>query len=400
MNRDHLNMMGPIMASVASFIRNTPAVTLRRFFETTGIGLPSAVAWQAAEPELARNLLRALEEIAAADRARVVTDLERAATIADEPGQVALYSVTKHRSQLDELRNANDRALWMFLNEPDAFRHAEEVRFTDERRRGRMWDGFVCAPDLTVHRDGAALDAFKRGIRECFETENVHTDIFDRHRTAFDGANFAIVQITVYSEGPTDDFLEFDSGELIRRPRRPVFEAALTYEPGPGVIEVVAKDREKREGLVRLLARDLLDTEFREQRIPLRQYDLSVLMRPFTFPTDPADGLETVRVNLLRLMPVDSAAERVTLECTRQSSGTIWDMAHERFHTANPLSGGWDVTQAKLTIKFHPDASSRRGRTLPLTITMPHGCDLKDRTERERLVGNKYLRNWGILRDV
>ena len=144
----------------------------------------------------------------------------------------------------------------------------------------------------------------------------------------------------------------------------------------------------------------LLGTEFQDKRIPLRKYDLSVLLHPFSFPTDPEDGIESVRVNQLRLMPIDSAAERVTLECTRQSNVTIWDMARQRFHAANPLSGGWVLTQAKLTIRFHPDAGSRRGRTLPLTITMPHGCDLKDRTERERIVGNKYLRKWGILGDV
>jgi hypothetical protein len=388
------------VASVASFVRNTPVGTLKAYFEKTGIGLPPAVDWGATEPAAARNLLSAFAEMTTADRTRVENDIDRVAAIANEPGQVALYSVTQDRRLLDELRNPNDRSLWMFLNESDAFRRAEEVRFTDERRRGRMWDGFVCAPGLTVHRDGAALDVFKRGIRDCFETANVHTDIFDRHRTAFDGADYEIVQVTVYSEGPTDDFLEFNEGELIRRPRRPVFEAALTYEPGPGVIEVVAKEREKREDLVRILARDLLDTEFREQRLPLRRYDLSVLLHPFSFPTDPADGIESVRVNQLRLMPIDSAAERVTLECTRQSNSTIWDMARERFHSANPLSGGWVVTQTKLTIRFHPDADSHRGRTLPLTITMPHGCDLKDRTERERIVGNKYLRNWRILRDV
>jgi hypothetical protein len=99
-------------------------------------------------------------------------------------------------------------------------------------------------------------------------------------------------------------------------------------------------------------------------------------------------------------MPIDSVGERATLECTRQTSRTIWEMARERFGGASPLLGCWVVTQAKLTIRFHPDAGARRGRTLPLTITMPHGCDLKDRTERERVVGNKYLRQWGILRDV
>jgi hypothetical protein len=166
------------------------------------------------------------------------------------------------------------------------------------------------------------------------------------------------------------------------------------------VIEVVAKDRERREALVRMFARDLLATEFQQERIPLRQYDLSILMSPFTFPTDPADGIDTVRVNLLRLMPMDRAAERVTLECMRQSGDTIWNMAREHFHNANPLAGGWVVTQAKLTIKFHPIGTSRRGRTLPLTITMPHGCDLKDRTQHERIVGNKYLSEWGILRDI
>jgi hypothetical protein len=387
------------VASVASFIRNTPAGTLKGYFERTAVELP-AVDWAATEPAIVRDILSAFEKLAKPDRERVENDLDSVAAIADEPGQVALYSVTQARAQLDVLLNANDRALWMFLNESDAFRHAEEVRFTDERRHGRMWDGFVCASGLNVHRDGTALDAFKRGARECFETENVHTDIFDRHRTAFDGMDFEIVQITVYSEGPRDDFLEFDDGELVRRPRRPVFEASLTYEPAPGVIEVVAKNRERREALVRMFARDLLATEFREERIPLRQYDLSVLMNPFTFPTDPADGIDTVRVNLLRLMPIDRAAERVTLECMRQSGGTIWNMAREHFHGANPLTGGWIVTQAKLTIKFHAGGTSRRGRTLPLTITMPHGCDLKDRTQHERIVGNKYLREWGILRDI
>ena len=30
---------------------------------------------------------------------------------------------------------------------------------------------------------------------------------------------------------------------------------------------------------------------------------------------------------------------------------------------------------------------------------MPHGCDLKDRTERERLIGEKYLLQWDLVRD-
>jgi len=30
---------------------------------------------------------------------------------------------------------------------------------------------------------------------------------------------------------------------------------------------------------------------------------------------------------------------------------------------------------------------------------MPHGCNLRDQTEEEQLIGEKYLRRWGILAD-
>ncbi len=240
--------------------------------------------------------------------------------MADEAGQTALFGVAQDRDALDTLENRYARALWMFLNDPDAFRHAEEVRFTDERRRGRMWDGFIGTPDLVVPRDTQDIEAFKLGVRQRFQSRNVHVDIFDRCRPMFEGEDCSLVQITVYREGLPDDFLEFENGDLVRRPRRPVFEAALTYEPTTGVIEVVADDRESREDLVRLLARDLLGAEFEDRRLPLRKYDLAVLQRPYAFPTDPADGIESVRVNQLRLMPLDSVGASRSNPCGMQAA--------------------------------------------------------------------------------
>jgi len=81
----------------------------------------------------------------------------------------------------------------------------------------------------------------------------------------------------------------------------------------------------------------------------------------------------------------------------RGSEETIWEMAARHFGDRNPLLGGWVVTQAKLSIAFQPKGVARRGRVLALTITMPHGCNLKDLTPEEQLIGEKYLRRWGIL---
>src|SRR5581483_11403545 len=131
------------MASVATFIRNTPTATLRAYFQHAGITLPATVNWSAPTTDFVRPLVRAVDEMDEASRARVLNDAERVGSMADEAGQTALYGVTQNRDALDALENGHARALWMFLNDSDAFRHAEEVRFTDERRRGRMWDGFI-----------------------------------------------------------------------------------------------------------------------------------------------------------------------------------------------------------------------------------------------------------------
>lgn len=173
----------------------------------------------------------------------------------------------------------------------------------------------------------------------------------------------------------------------------------MTYEPATGVIEVVAGDRESRAQLAQYLARDLLGFEFSSEKVPLRRYDLGVLLSPFDFPTDLEDCIDQVEVRQLRLMPIDKVTRRVTLECMAKEDATVWQMADEEFGAGTPLRDGWVITQAKLVIKFHPKGDARRGRTQPLMITMPHGCNLKDQTEEEQLIGEKYLRRWGIRVD-
>src|SRR5690554_2992847 len=144
------------MASVTNFIRNTPPAWLRDYFTKTGIMLPTPVDWDASEPEIVKPLLQAVDEMDDEARGRIINDGERVSAMADDAGQTALYSVIDDRDVFDELENGHARSLWLFLHDRDRFRHAEEVRFTDERRRGRSWDGFICDANLSVRRDAHA----------------------------------------------------------------------------------------------------------------------------------------------------------------------------------------------------------------------------------------------------
>lgn len=388
------------MPAVAAFIRRTPATSLRAYFDRPEIGLPDEFDWSVPEADLAKPLLSAIDNMSRVQRDRVSNDAERVHALSTAAGQAAIYSVADDPTLLDQLENPYARALWMFLNAPDFFRHAEEVRFTEDRRRGRLWAGYITEPGCVVRRDPTTLKTFISAIKEFSGAAHAEIDIFDRVRTTLEGTECDLVQVTIYREGRPDDLLRFDdNGALVRQAYRPVFEAAVTYEPATGVIEIVANDKLTRIEIVKATVTHLLGIEFEDNRLPLRCYDLSVLLKPYDFPTDAEDGIENVEVRELRLMPLDDSSRRVTLENMARADGTIWSMADELFEDRTPLRDGFVITRAKLAVKLAKRPGGDRRRTLTLTITWPHGCDLKDRTTTEQLIGEKYLRRWGILVD-
>ena len=388
------------MTALSAFLRKTPGEALREYFDRPEIGLPTEFDWSVPEAELSRPLLGAIEKMSRVQRDRISNDAERVHALSDEPGQAAVYSVAQDPVFLDGLANPHARSLWMFLNAQDRFRHAEEVRFTEDRRRGRMWAGYMTDAGCVVQRDAVTRHAFISAIKEFSGAAHAHVDIFDRVRTTHEGDECDLVQVTIYREGRPDDLLRFDDkGSLVRQAYRPVFEAAVTYEPATGGIEVIANDKATRGEIVKATVTHLLGIAFKENRLPLRCYDLSVLLTPYDFPVDPEDGIEGVEVRELRLMPIDDSSRRVTLENMARADGTIWSMADEMFQERTPLRDGFVITRAKLAVKLAKRPGGDRRRTLTLSITWPHGCDLKDRTATEQMIGEKYLRRWGILVD-
>ena len=327
-------------------------------------------------------------------------DADRIGVMADDVGQAALYAVSDEHELLNQLPNGYARCAWMLLHFPAVLEHAEQVRYADNLRNGRMWDGFMCQPNCTTAREGEALNGFKAAVKAHFDSQNAEVEICDRSRARLGQEDAVLVQASIYREGRAGARKTFVNGHLDRLLDHPVLEAAITYESVTGVIEVVAKEREAREILVRLFTEHLLKTPFEGERLQVRHFTLDRLRRPFEFPTDPEDEIESVRVSVLRLVPLDTGGERITMECMRGAQRNIWQMSHDRFERHDPLEGGYRVTQAVFTIKFKAKAGVRGGRTLPVKISMPKGCDLKDRTEREQLIGDKYLRRWNMLRDV
>jgi len=384
------------MLSPAAFLRRMPPSLIQRYLAASDIALPDF----AGDLSSTTPFLRVIQKLASEQRDRVLSDFDRANAMADEVGQNALYGVVRDRAQLDKLPDGKSRALWLYSNEPENFRRAEESRYTDDHRHGRNWSGFLGPAGIKLTEDREPLEAFEKAVQQHFNSRNVHIDLFARRRKRQDKEDIELIQATVYFEGRPEQILEFVDEQLDLRDRRPVIEAAITYEPASGSIEIVAGDRHEREEFVRLFVRTLLATDFDAKTLPIRYFDLQRLLRHFDFPTDASDGIESVRVTCLRLWPLDTASQRLTIECMHEEAGPIWEISAARFGANDPLAGGWLINQAKFTITFRGGSHLGKPRKLPVTITMPHGCNLKDRTDYERIIGEKYLRRWRLLRDL
>ena len=387
------------MLNLQDFLRATPAGLLQAYFAGAGVALPS-VDWDAPAGALARALLDAIDTLDEPTRLGVMDDADRICVMAREDGEAAMFNAVRHTRALEELEGGHARATWLFVHDPGAWDHAEQIRYTDDRRFGRMWDGFAGPTGLGVAREPSRQTAFRDAVAARFGAANVEVEVCDRARSQPGGRRSPLVQTAIFFEGRPGRRRAFVAGRLDRVADLPVFEAAVSYEPATGAIEVVERTREGRETLLRLFAEHMLAARVGGERLALREYRIDGLRARRGSPVEAADGIEAVDVLLLRLAPLDAQAERVTLESMRGARRTIWDMAEERFGENSPLLGGYRVTQARLRIRFGARSGRRGGRTMPVAITMPNGCDLKGKTARERLIGDKYLVRWGLRRDV
>ena len=132
--------------------------------------------------------------------------------------------------------------------------------------------------------------------------------------------------------------------------------------------------------------------------LPLKRYDLQRLMRPYHFPTDTEDGIESVNVEVIELVALN-ACHSLALVNPPDSKEPLHSIAKRQFGIHTPLDVGYYPSKATLCICFKPEGLSQEGKILPITITGPHRCDLEDKTEDERLIGEKYFKRWNLLKE-
>jgi hypothetical protein len=385
--------------TLPDFFRSAPTVSVQSYLLARGIE-PPGIPWRAHPRVWSPKLQEFLDSLPDDQQESLIDEIQRIIRSADAEGQAAMRAAldAPSRAILDGQENGFARAIWLMLEQPAMFERAEQIRDADSLRNGRMWRAYATDAWCSVNTSATAVESFKAAVREELGTRNVEIDICSRTQAKLT-REVALTQVSVFFEGQSESRKAFVKDKLDRVTDCPVVDAALTYEAATGRIEVVNRQSDAREALVRLLALHLLGSPIPGKPVQVRQYTIDKLTRRQEFQHDPEDAIEGVRVNRLRLIANDGSAEQVTIQCPRSAGRDIWQMAESRFGDRDPLRSGFTVSQVHLTVRFKTSIG-RGQRSLPVTISGFSSCDLKEHSNRQRLIGEKYLERWGLVRAV
>ncbi len=382
---------------IAKFIRHTPRLALENFITSYMPELAEKFTWPANNNDHIASLLGAISESESAHREKLHQHAERFNNMTTDEAQAQLAALVSDPVAFHKLHNAHDRAVTVFLSDPATFRRAEENHYADTHRRGRLWQGFRGPNNKVVFTNKASQDKLIKRLKAIYGDHlKFIIEIYKRERPGSDGIMQTLEQAVIYREGNPQSIYEVGTDTLLPKTIRPACEIIVAYNPNTGDIEVIAEKPDIRKELAKCFSETLLNTTIDAVNLPHKLYDLSSLAQTRSFESDPEDGIIKVEVTAIKLKPFDKGSS-VTIEVPRNSDISVYKQAKEWFEENTPFSKDFVVQSAKLVVYFAPLPDEKRGKTLPIKISMPDSCDLKDRTEKDRLIGGKYLQRWGLL---
>jgi hypothetical protein len=384
------------MSNLYRFVRSVSPQDLRSHLSQSDIPVPAILNWDAPAEEFSQGFLKAVDELPEQKLIQLIADIDRISDMTDEVGQSALMA--EWRDRLGQIEGAHRRAHWLYVQSRDAFRQAEEIRYADENQNAqRLWDGFVGPRLLELKNDPQIVDQFKEGLRSLLGAGRVYVEIFGRVRSRSGEPDREIKQITVYSEDVPVDEVVFTAVGVKNQARKPVRETAITYEPDSGTIEVVGRVKALREQVASLFAEKLLSVDLSGERLPPRRVDLSPLLDPITFVVEPQDGIARVKLTRLVISALDGSLTQ-WFEVPFAVDETLHEVLDDEYGTENPLRNQSRPWMARIEIQFEPEPGRKRGKKINVILCLPTKCNLRGKTEKERLLLNRYLRAWGLLR--
>lgn len=387
-----------------TFLRQTSNELLQACFGQ--LGVLSDLPWAELSGHDIDVVYNSWQNLPEKQRLEVERMFEEAESLASETGVKAIIDEgTFHgldlATELEPLPSFRDKALYVGVTYPHVFQvagtihHAHSLSLRYWRRRANMP---LQQPDVSQ----AAIGQFQSAISAYFRQHEGRG-----HRCTVDSylRSNRYHYFFAYPDNYADTYLGHDEqGELVRRAQRPAFEIVFLFDPVDGTLDIYAQGgKVVQESLQTIFCRTLLKRELPPESPLGHPYELNGLKsRDFLLTaqqTDPEDGIEEVQIRKLRLSVLGGSKQRITLEVDPTGGPrAIYDMLDVCLNRENLPDTLINVTLAQFHFRFVHTGQGRQ-KSLTFEVSYPDTSNLKScRREELRLVGEKYLRRWGIDR--
>lgn len=302
---------------------------------------------------------------------------------------------------LDELEgyeSRHDKAVWTYIKAIDVWSLAVRFARADSLARGRYWIKRCDIPATQPDTSATRIEELEEAISAFFlatQARGRYCQI--EHYVRASGADYFFAYLDDYA----DTYITLDdSGGFDRRPERRAFELVMVYDRSHGTLEMFARGGKKvyiplQEIFCRVILREEIGPENRSSH----PYELNgLLSRDFQFPTDPADGVDAVRVRKMRVSIKGAPRRRITLEADPEGGvDDIYEMLEGYLNQRRLPASILNVSQVGLKFSFD-ESSDDLPKSLSFDLSWPNSSNLKSKPERVRDLAEKYLRIWGLDR--
>lgn len=300
--------------------------------------------------------------------------------------------------ELEGFDSRYDKAVWTYIRASDVWNLAVRFARADSLSRGRYWIKRCDIPGVEPDTSAEKIEELEEALAAFFQATQArgrHCQI--EHYVRASGADYFFAYLDDYA----DTYVTLDdAGAFDRRPERRAFELMMVYDQQHGTLDMYARGGKKVYiPLQEIFCRVILDEEIGPENPNSHPYELNgLLSRDFQFPTDPADGIDTVRVRKMRLSIKGLPRRRITLEADPDGGiDDIYEMLDEYLNQQRLPASILNVTQVGLKFGFDPSHEDLP-KSLSFDLSWPNSSNLKSKPEGVRELAEKYLREWELDR--
>jgi len=379
-------------------LRDVSNGLLRTFFESRGV--LREVPWDRMGETQIEPVFAAWQNMPEPDRLAVQVILQDVNELADERGLNVLVEEVRRGApqrlpEMAALDGRHDRAMWVYLNLPEAFDEAAMFARADALAAGRYWIKCNSLPKKELVADEKLRTSLADALTEFYwpaQMRGQHCSV--EHYRRANGTDYFFAYLDDY---PDSHIIFDDNGRMQKRSDRSAFTNVFAYCPDGGTLELFARGgRKVIVPLQSLFCKSVLDTDVDPADPQESAFQLDHLKnRNVALPTDPQDRIAEVQVRSLRLEVVGAPRRRITLDADPQGHrGDIYQMVERYLNAAALPLAKLRVTHAKFCLTFMHEGPGR-ARTLTFNVGL-NSCDLKSKPEDMRAVGERCLKLWGI----